>query len=276
MRIVIEDTSDRVADYVSILVTKQIQCKPNTVLGLATGATPLLLYKKLVEAYRLGGLSFAEVSTFNLDEYVGLPPAHAASYHYYMRQHLFDLIDIKLANTHLPDGMATDLFQSCDTYEAAIQHVGGIDLQLLGIGANGHIGFNEPSSSLASRTRIKTLTAGTMAANVACFDGQAVQPDLAITMGIGTILEARQIVLLATGIGKAAAVASMVEGPVSASCPASILQMHPNVTVVIDKAAAEQLGNIEFYRHIEATDRRVKADVYAYREALVTFKKDTP
>ena len=176
--------------------------------------------------------------TFNLDEYVGLGPGHPQSYAWFMRTELFDQLPSAPERTHLPNGLASDLAKHCEAYEATIRGAGGLDLQLLGLGANGHIGFNEPSSSLASRTRIKTLTPKTIEDNARFFSDPAEVPRHVITMGIGTIMEARHCLVLAVGPRKAAAVAAMAEGPISASCPASILQMHPKCTLVIDDSAA--------------------------------------
>ena len=220
------------------------------VLGLATGGTMLPVYERLAEMHRNAGLSFAGCSSFNLDEYVGIAPEHPASYHSYMREILFRHIDIDLAKTHLPRGDTGDVHAEADAFEQRITAAGGISFQLLGIGQNGHIGFNEPTSSLGSRTRIKTLTENTRIANRKYFGPDETPPRYALTMGVGTILDARECLLLATGASKAAAVAAMIEGPVSASCPASALQLHARMTVVLDREAASQLKLTEYYQHV--------------------------
>ena len=201
MQIVILDTPEQVADYGADRFADQLKHKPDSVLGLATGSTPIALYNALIARVQRGELSFAKARTFNLDEYLGLAGTHLQSYRYFMNEHLFRHLDIDLANTAVPDGATEEPLAACDAYEAAIKAAGGIDLQLLGIGRNGHIGFNEPSSSLASRTRVKTLTPDTVKANQRFFEAGEFQPHLSITMGIGTIMEARQILLLASGAG---------------------------------------------------------------------------
>lgn len=257
MQIVILDTPAAVADYGANQFIDLLNTKPDAVLGLATGSTPIDLYQALIRHYRAGEVSFARARTFNLDEYLGLAGDHPQSYRHFMHTELFDRLDIDPANTHLPDGGTADPLAACEVYEAAIEAAGGIDLQLLGIGRNGHIGFNEPSSSLASRTRVKTLTPDTVEANKRFFKADEFQPNLAMTMGIGTIMEARRILLLATGESKAAAVREAVEGPVAARCPASILQMHPRATLVLDRAAARGLQDVDFYEYIERENRRL-------------------
>lgn len=251
MQVVIKADAAAVAEYGAAIFIKQITQQPKSVLGLATGSTPVALYQQLISAYQAGKLSFSQVKTFNLDEYLGLAAEHPQSYRYFMQQQLFNHIDIKPDNTAVPAGAATDPLKACQDYEQLILDAGGIDLQLLGLGRNGHIGFNEPSSGLRSRTRIKTLTKETIADNARFFKADEYQPHLSITMGIGTILDARKVVLLATGASKAAAVKAMIEGPLSASCPASALQLHQHAVVVLDEAAASELNDIEFYRHIE-------------------------
>ena len=255
MRVVIQNTPDDAANYAADLFTRQLNDKPDSVLGLATGSTPLRLYKKLIERCRQSELSFRQASTFNLDEYLGLEGTHPQSYRYFMNRALFDHVDIDKTRTHVPDGSASDPRKAARDYEQRIRNAGGVDLQLLGIGVNGHIGFNEPYSSLGSRTRVKTLTARTIADNARFFADGEFQPHLSLTMGIGTILEARQIVLLATGRTKAPAVRQAVEGPVTARCPSSALQMHPAVTVLLDAEAASELEDPAFFRHIEEQDQ---------------------
>jgi glucosamine-6-phosphate deaminase len=221
--------------------------RPDAVLGLVTGRTAVPLYKELARIHRDEGLSFAAVRTFNLDEYVGLPPDHPASYHAFMKTRLFEVIDLKPANTHIPNGTARDIPRECREYERQIRESGGIDLQVLGIGADGHIGFNEPSSSLGSRTRIKTLTEGTRRDNAHEFGKLEDVPRHVITMGVGTIMDARSCMILAFGEAKATAVAQTVEGPVTAMVPASALQFHPDVKVILDPSSAAQLARKEYY-----------------------------
>ena len=244
-----EDASRRGAN----LIGKLVQRKPNAVIGLATGSTPLALYRELIRLHREHGLDFSGVTTFNLDEYVGLPPTHECSYRRFMDENLFDHLNIKPGNTHVPNGMATDIPAECAAYEEAIQAAGGLDLQLLGIGSDGHIGFNEPTSSLVSRTRIKTITEQTARDNARFFEDDISRvPKHCITMGIGTIMEAREVVLLAFGANKAAAVRESIEGPVAAMMPASILQMHAKVKFLVDEAAAVELQHQEYYRWVHA------------------------
>jgi glucosamine-6-phosphate deaminase len=223
------------------LIAEDMGRQPHYVFGFATGSTPLPLYRELIRRNRARELDFCTAVTFNLDEYVGLQPDHPQSYRYFMEQNLFGRININPAATHVPDGASRRPEEFCDEYEYLIEKVGGIDFQVLGIGGNGHIGFNEPGSSLASRTRVVKLTKSTIAANARFFASAREVPKRAITMGIGTILEAQRIVLLASGAGKADAVAQALEGPVTASCPASALQLHPGVTFVITQNAATKL-----------------------------------
>jgi len=257
MQIVILDTPEQVAEYGAARFIDLLTKKPDAALGLATGSTPIQLYKTLIRHFEQGDVSFRDARTFNLDEYLGLTGDHPQSYRHFMNTQLFDHIDINRNRTRVPDGATEDPLAACEAYEDDIHDAGGIDLQLLGIGRNGHIGFNEPSSSLASRTRVKTLTPDTVKANQRFFKPDEFQPNLAITMGIGTIMEARQILLLATGESKAAAVREAVEGPVAARCPASILQMHPRATLVLDRDAAQGLKDVAFYEYIERENQRL-------------------
>lgn len=248
MEIIILKNADSVATMGAELVGELLRVRPASVLGLATGSTQLSLYRKLVEKYLGGDLSFKNVSSFNLDEYLGIADDSPQSYRTYMDREFFDRIDIDKNKTFLPsceEGQNPILVGP--SYEQKILDTGGIDLQLMGIGVNGHIGFNEPSSSLNSRTRVKTLTRQTFKDNSRLFAKDEFQPKLAITMGIATIMDAHKILLLATGKNKAEAVGKMVEGPVSAMCPASVLQMHEHVTVLLDEAAAAGLENRDYY-----------------------------
>lgn len=258
MKVIILDGPEAVAGYGADVFEAELAARPAAVLGLATGSTPLTLYRELSERCRSGQISFGSATTFNLDEYLGLGAADPQSYRHYMQENLFAHVDVHPARTHLPAADAADARSAGPDYEARIAAAGGIDLQLLGIGRNGHIGFNEPYSSLNSRTRVKTLTAETIAENARFFTDGEYQPHLAITMGIGTILAARRVLLLATGTTKADAVAQMIEGPVAARCPASALQLHDATTVVLDVAAASALSDPEFFRHIEREDRTLE------------------
>ncbi len=233
------------------VIARLIHKKITAVLGLATGSTPLMLYKELIRMHRKEGLDFSRVTTFNLDEYVGLPADHEQSYHRFMWDNLFSHINIKPGNVHIPDGMTDDVPKFCEAYEQAIVDAGGIDLQVLGIGSDGHVGFNEPTSSFASRTRIKTLTRQTVADNARFFGGDETQvPHHCITMGIGTIMDARMNLLLAFGANKADAVAATVEGSVASIMPASVLQHHLNAKLFIDEAAASRLKLTDYYRWV--------------------------
>jgi glucosamine-6-phosphate deaminase len=241
-----ETASLDAANHVAAILQK----KPASVLGLATGSTPVALYKEWIRKHQAGELDFSMATSFNLDEYVGLGPEHPASYRRFMQEHLFHAINLPASRIHVPDGLAIDIPAHCQAYEAAIQHAGGIDVQILGIGSDGHIGFNEPTSSLASRTRLKTLTERTRTDNARFFNNPEDVPHHVITMGVGTIMEARSIVVLAFGKSKARAVADMVEGPVSAMVPATILQMHPVVKVFLDEDSASALSRRDYYRHV--------------------------
>ena len=246
MEIIIQPTAAAANRVAARLFANVIRQKPGAVLGMATGGTPLVLYRELVALQ----LDWRKITTFNLDEYVGLAPAHPQSYHSFMWENLFRHVNIARKNVHLPDGQAKDIPKFCAKYERQIRAVGGIDLQLLGIGTEGHIGFNEPTSSLASRTRIKTLTPQTRKDNARFFGREDLVPHHCITMGIGTILDTRHCVLLAFGSHKARAIAAAVEGPVTSMNPASALQLHPKTTVFLDEAAAAELKLKEYYRWV--------------------------
>ena len=256
MEVIIRPTEDAAAGLVSRLIVLALHAKPDLVLGLATGRTMEAVYDKLTascktpEQERHGDADFSRVTTFNLDEYIGLAPDDPHSYRYYMNRRLFERVNIDLANTHLPDGVAPDIDAECARYEAKIASKGGIDLQLLGIGSSGHIGFNEPLSAMLSRTRAKALSPATIAQNAPLFDSPERMPRRAITMGVGTILESKRCILLATGAGKAQIIAKAVEGPVTSMISASALQLHPRCTVILDEAAAARLENQEYYRWI--------------------------
>lgn len=246
MEIIIQPDALTATRLAAGLLGALIQRQPAAVLGLATGGTMEQLYLELAAQKR----DWSRIRTFNLDEYVGLPAHHPQSYHHFMQDKLFRHTNLNPAHTRIPNGLAADIPAECAAYEQEIRAAGGIDLQLLGIGTTGHIGFNEPTSSLASRTRIKTLTAQTRADNARFFGGEAEVPHHVITMGIGTILETRHCVLLAFGAKKARAVAGMVEGPITALNPASALQLHPQVTVFLDEPAAAELQMRDYYRWV--------------------------
>lgn len=225
------------------LVESVLLSRPNLVLGLATGSTPIGLYEELVKRHK-AGLDFSKVTTFNLDEYYGLSHDHPASYHYYMAKHLFEHINIDPTNTHIPDGAKADAAEECQSYEAKIKAAGGIDLQVLGIGTNGHIGFNEPGAPFGGTASLVELAEETIKANSRFFERQEDVPRQALSMGIKSIMQCSQIVLLANGANKADAIKKAVEGPVTEALPASVLQLHPNCTFILDEAAAAKLRRV--------------------------------
>lgn len=223
-------------------VRRLLAARPAAVLGLPTGRTPILLYERLRQAHAAGRLDFSRATTFNLDEFVGLPPGHPASYRRFMQTHLFDHVNLRPGRIHFLDGTAADPWAECARYEAAIRRAGGIDLQILGIGANAHIGFNEPGRWLHADSHPARLEPGTRRSNAALFEGRVRDvPREALSMGVGTILRARAVLLVATGAGKAAAVAGTLEGPVTTAVPGSFLQLHGDVEVLLDRAAASRL-----------------------------------
>lgn len=250
MEVVIRPNAEAAADLVARVIAWEMRSNPRLVMGLATGNTMESVYARLVEMHCEEGLDFSACRTFNLDEYVGLPGDYGNSYRHYMNHHLFLHVNIDLQNTHLPDGMATDLVAECVNYEQLIAKTGGIDLQLLGIGQNGHLGFNEPLSALRSRTRVKILSPMTRAQNAPLFPGPDLVPQRAITMGVGSILDCRRCILLATGEEKAAIVAKAVEGPITSMISATALQLHPECTLILDEAAGSQLKESEYYHWV--------------------------
>lgn len=258
MRVVILKDETAVSHRAADLLCGAVAKNPATVLGLATGGTPLGTYKEMVSRVERGEANFSECTTFNLDEYVGLEPGHSQSYRTFMESNLFAPAGFNLDICHLPPSSAKNLSVACSEYESSIEAAGGIEIQLLGIGTDGHIAFNEPSSSLASRTRVKALTEQTRKDNARFFDSIEQVPKLAITMGIGTILDASEIVLLATGASKASAVCAFIEGPISAQVPASALQLHPRVTVLLDEAAAGWLTRRSYYQQVEAIQEKLE------------------
>ncbi|EGG45166.1 MULTISPECIES: glucosamine-6-phosphate deaminase [Streptomyces] len=250
MEVVIVPDAAAGGELVANALARLVGHKPEALLGVATGSTPLPVYQALGAKVRAGEVDTSRVRIAQLDEYVGLPAEHPESYRSVLAREVLKPLGIGMDAFMGPDGTAEDVQAACEAYDAALAAAGGVDLQLLGIGTDGHIGFNEPCSSLASRTRIKTLTEQTRVDNARFFDGDIAQvPHHVITQGIGTILEARHLVLLATGEGKADAVAATVEGPVAAVCPASALQLHPHATVVVDEAAASKLKLADYFRH---------------------------
>lgn len=250
MEVIILPDAEAVGRMAARVVARVLRERAAPVLGFATGSTPLPLYRELVRLHQAGELDFAHATSFNLDEYVGLAPDHPQSYRRFMQIQLIDHINIPKDRFFIPDGRAEDIPAECARYEGLIAARGGIDLQILGIGSDGHIGFNEPTSSLRSRTRIKTLTERTRLDNARFFGSEAAVPHHVITMGIGTILDSRAVLMLATGASKADAVARMVEGPLTAMCPASALQMHPAVKVLVDEPAASRLAHAAYYRWV--------------------------
>jgi glucosamine-6-phosphate deaminase len=250
MEIVIQSTPEAASFIGANIIANLVREKPDCVLGLATGNTPLAMYRELARMHREDGLDFSRVTTFNLDEYVGLRPDHPQSYHAFMWGNLFNHINISRDRVHIPDGQAKDIPAFCRSYEELIRRIGGIDLQVLGIGSEGHIGFNEKSSSLASRTRIKTLTEQTRRDNARYFGSPEDVPMHVITMGVGSIMDTRQVLLLAFGAAKAQAIADAVEGPIGSMNPASILQMHPVAKVLLDEPAASKLSLTDYYRWV--------------------------
>jgi glucosamine-6-phosphate deaminase len=250
MEVIIQPNAEMAAQTVADLIARALSAKPDLALGLATGCTMEPVYDRLVQKHRIEELDFSRCRTFNLDEYVELPPDDSCSYHYFMQQRFFERVNIDLRNTHLPDGMADDLEAECANYEKLIQANGGIDLQMLGIGLNGHLGFNEPLSAFRSRTRVQTLSRVTRMQNAPLFPKPKQVPRRAITMGVGTILEARRCVLLATGSEKAEIVASAIEGPLTAMITATAMQLHPACTMVLDAEAAGNLRENDHYQWI--------------------------
>ncbi|MGX1160518.1 glucosamine-6-phosphate deaminase [Arthrobacter sp. SLBN-100] len=249
MEIVILNGSKRIGKLAADAIEELLRHKPDAVLGLATGSSPLPIYDELAARHDRGGLDFSRAHGFALDEYVGLPAGHRESYREVIRREFTDRVNISPEHVHGPDGTAADIPAACQAYEESIAAAGGIDLQLLGVGTDGHIGFNEPGSSFASRTRIKSLIEQTRRDNARFFNSLAEVPHHVLTQGLGTIMEARHVILVATGAQKARAVREFVEGPVAAICPASVLQFHPHTTVLLDEAAASALKLADFYRH---------------------------
>lgn len=250
MEVIIRPDAQSAARLTAELLVRQVRTKPDSVLGLATGRTMERVYTELVRMYTSGDVDFSRCRTFNLDEYVGLPPDDPGSYCFYMNDKLFQHINIDPANTHFPNGLAADFQSECNRYEDIMRVCGGIDLQLLGIGKSGHIGFNEPLSALRSRTREKALTPTTIEQNAPLFPSPDEVPRRGVTMGVGTILDSRQCLLLATGREKANIIARALEGPVTSMISATALQLHPACRVIVDENAAAELTQKDYYRWI--------------------------
>ena len=251
MLVILKRDDEEISRQAAQLIASAVRKKPTLTLGLATGSTMVGVYKHLVSLHKKGSLDFSRVVTFNLDEYLGLSAAHPQSFLYFMQENLFAHVNADPRNIHIPDGTIRGNYdQYCASYEESIRKAGGIDLQLLGIGRNGHVGFNEPTSSIGSRTRLKVLSKETLDDNSKFFAPGEESPRCAITMGIGTILEARKILLLATGASKSEAIAKSIEGPITAAVSASALQLHPDVTFIVDDAAASQLTQREYYHRV--------------------------
>jgi glucosamine-6-phosphate deaminase len=250
VEIIITKSYEEMSRLAADMIAHQLLRTPSSILGLATGSTPVGTYKELVKWHKEKGLDFSKVVTFNLDEYLDLPPTHDQSYRYFMDQNLFNHINVDPKNIHVPYGHTEDVEEFCAWYEQEIENAGGIDLQVLGIGGDGHIAFNEPGSSLGSRTRLKTLTQETIDDNARFFDKEEDVPRFAITMGVGTILEAHKIILLANGAKKAEIIRDALEGPVTAQVTASALQLHPHVTVLLDAEAGSALKRADYYKWV--------------------------
>ncbi|WP_027308120.1 glucosamine-6-phosphate deaminase [Caloramator sp. ALD01] len=242
MRIIVTENYDELSKKAADIVASQLILKPKSVIGFATGGTPIGMYKEIVKMYREGKFSFKDVVTFNLDEYYGLDRENPQSYYFYMMEHLFKYVDIDKNNINIPDGRAEDIEKECIEYEEKIEKAGGIDLQILGIGKNGHIGFNEPDVKFEAKTHLVRLDEDTIKANSRFFNSIEEVPTKAISMGIKTIMHTRKIVLLASGKEKAEIIEKMVNGPITPDVPASILQLHPDVTLILDREAASQLN----------------------------------
>ncbi|MCX5749688.1 MAG: glucosamine-6-phosphate deaminase [Candidatus Saganbacteria bacterium] len=256
MRVIITKDYDEMSRKAAEFIVKELKNKPDSILCLATGTTPVSTYKELVRLYKDKKVDFSKVSTFNLDEYYGLADDHPQSYHYFMNEHLFRHINLKKSNSMIPDGKVKDIEKYCFHYEWEIKQKGGIDLQLLGLGRDGHVGFNEPGSSLGSRTRLKTLTEETVEDNSRFFKKKDEVPRYVLTMGIGTIMEAKKILLLVSGENKAGVLQKVVEGPITSMVPASALQMHRNVILIADEAAASRLSRKDYYVYVEKMQER--------------------
>lgn len=238
MRVIVTNDYEDLSKKAAAIIANQLLLKPDSVIGLATGSTPEGTYRELIRHHKEEGLSFAKMTAFNLDEYQGLDADHPQSYAYFMKEKLFDHVDVTSNQLHIPNGQATDTAKECSRYEEAIKKAGGIDLQLLGIGRNGHIGFNEPDLKFEAQTHVVVLDQDTIEANARFFDTIEEVPQTAISMGIKTIMHARKVLLLASGAKKAEVLKDMLFGPIRPEVPASVLQLHPDVVIIVDQAAA--------------------------------------
>jgi glucosamine-6-phosphate deaminase len=258
MEVIITPNYDEMSKVSANLIAREIKKKHDMVLGLATGDTPIGTYRELVRLHKEEGLDFSKVKSFNLDEYVGLAPLNPNSYNWFMWENLFKHVNFNSENTYVPQGNTEDPEEFCAWYETQIKKAGGIDLQILGIGRDGHIGFNEPGSSFASRTRVKALYKDTIEDNAKFFDKKEDVPRFSITMGVGTILEARKILLIASGEKKADITAQFIEGPVTSQITSTALQLHTHATVVLDKAASVKLTRTEYYNWVRDNKQLVQ------------------
>lgn len=249
MRILVCKDYDEMSQKAAQMILSQITLKPNCVLGLATGSTPIGMYENLVRMYQQGIVDFSEVQTFNLDEYLGLLPTNQQSYHYFMNNHLFNHVNINKNHIHIPNGMADSIDEECQRYDQLIEEAGGIDIQVLGIGNNAHIGFNEPTINFEKGTHIVELDESTREANARFFNHMDEVPKRAITMGTGSIFKSRKIMLLATGANKAQAIYDTVYGKVQPEVPSSILQFHNDIVLILDEEAAQLLSETD-YKHV--------------------------
>jgi glucosamine-6-phosphate deaminase len=261
MQVIIKPSYDEMSKEAAQIVKARLLKKPNLVLGLATGSTPIGLYQELVRMHKEEGLSFKKVVTFNLDEYFGIDAKHPQSYYLFMWENLFKNLDINPKNIHVPDGTvkAKDVERYCDWYEKEIDRFGGVDLQVIGIGGDGHIGFNEPGSSLGSRTRAKTLTEETIEDNARFFASRDDVPRYCITMGVGTVMEAKELLFVANGKKKAQVVAAAIEGGITAQVTASVIQLHRRVTAILDEEAGSMLKRKNYYNFVTEAVKKFEA-----------------
>lgn len=258
MEVIFTSNYEKICEEAACIILRGWKKKKNLALGLATGTTPLGVYKELIELHQKKEIDFSGVQTFGLDEYLGLEGDHPQSFAHYMKENFLKHLNIKKENIFRLDGKPSDIDTHCQEYEDKIKSCGGIDVQILGIGRNGHIGFNEPGSSLSSRTRVKTLTEETVKDNACFFDNEREVPRFCLTMGIGTVMEAKMIILLASGGNKKDAVRQCVEGPVTASVPASVLQLHPQAKIIVDEDAGALLSRKGYYKWVFQNKERVK------------------
>ena len=251
MRVIIASDRESGIQTAAAVVSETLRSKELPVIGFPTGSTPVPLYAELVRMYREDGLDFSRMIGFNCDEWVGLPFDHPGTYHYFMQEHLYGHINARPENIHIPNGMAADPDREADDYERTIRASGGLDLMILGLGMDGHIAFNEPMSSIYSRTRVKVLSEEIRSSNAACFASVNDVPFKVITIGVGTILDSRKCLMLAFGESKAEIIAQAFEGPVTNTVPASALQMHPQMTLITDNAGASRLRFADFHRYVQ-------------------------